>query len=246
MNQLWPQLPPHVAQRAFIEIDWDSTLTPGTAHPHQTWAPVGGVRVSEADVEHLAQRIAGLALECGFPAPSDDKDRARFDRAAAHILFSEMRLTFSEAGSPGVWSFLALIALPHLTEWRFGHSNVERWVHVDPARHTWGRLWWQGRVFAGHRDLFAKLREADLNQLFERRLVGGNPRLVIAISEALIGADLESVDVARREIVRDVTKRLRRRLGFLDVSALTDDQLARACRALVDESMDALVTARAA
>ncbi len=125
---------------------------------------------------------------------------------------------------------MSLVLLPHLTMWRFGTGNRERWVATDLTRHTWARLWWQATVFAGQEDLLNAMSESDLNQLLERRRIGGDPRLVCCLARAVVAAP---TDVPRRFVIRDSTRRLRRWLAFLDASALNVDQMNDVCSELV-------------
>ena len=118
-----------------------------------------------------------------------------------------MDLSWAEAGNRGVWSFVSLIALPHPTAWRFGTRNIERWIASDLTRHTWARLWWQAVVFENELDLPNALTESDLNQLLERRSIGGDARLVRALGWAIVNES--TGDVPRRYLIRDVTLRLR-------------------------------------
>jgi hypothetical protein len=97
------------------------------------------------------------------------------------------------------------------------------------------RLWWQALTFGSPTEvggidfsLLRRLSESDLNQLTERRSIGGNPRLARALARAV----LES-DAARREVIREVTPKLRRRLAFIDFSSLSDSQIDDQIRSLI-------------
>ncbi|MET8462784.1 hypothetical protein [Micromonospora zamorensis] len=52
---------------------------------------------------------------------------------------------------------------------------------TDLTRHTWAWLWWQAVVFARHEQILVVLSESDLNQLLERRSIGGNPRSYVRL-----------------------------------------------------------------
>jgi hypothetical protein len=202
-------------------------------HPDQTWAPVGG-RVSAKRIRELIDAVSALAEKHGFPNSVGSDARIAFDRDAAGLIRSHMDLSWAEAGNRDVWSFISLVALPHVTMWRFGPDNRERWVATDLTRHTWARLWWQAVVFAGHEQILAALSESDLNQLLERRSIGGDPRLVRETARAVTAL---SGDAPRRRVIRDVTLRLLRYLAFLDVRALSDQQVQDLCSALTNETI---------
>ncbi|MFD0740787.1 hypothetical protein ACFQ1L_01520 [Phytohabitans flavus] len=181
----------------------------------------------------MIDEITKLAATAGFPDRSTDEQRIRFDRDVASAIRGAMDLSWAEAGSRDVWTFVAMVALPHLTFWRFGIGNQERWIASDLTRHTWARLWWQGVIFNGNPDLLNALHESDLNQLLERRSIGGDPRLVCAIARVI----LEQVDAGgdRRILFRNATLRLRRFLAFADPRSLSDDQQLQMCRDIVAE-----------
>ncbi|MGA4993734.1 DUF6339 family protein [Nonomuraea bangladeshensis] len=177
----------------------------------------------------------------GFPQPAGSDARISFDRDTAEVLRDQMDLSWAEAGHRDLWSFLSLVALPNVTLWRFGPGNKERWIATDLTRHTWARLWWQAEVFAGHKHLLTALTESDLNQLLERRSIGGDPRLVREMARAVIEL---APNASRRQVIRDVTARLRRYLAFLDVRALSDQQVQDLCRTLANETVRRLGTAQ--
>ncbi|MFI7618283.1 hypothetical protein ACIBP6_44400 [Nonomuraea terrae] len=238
MSELWPHLPAVVGAAVYAEVAAGRTPAPQDSHPDQTWAPVGG-RVSAKQVRELINAISTLAEEYGFPEPAGNDARISFDRDAAKVIRGQLDLSWAEAGNRDLWSFLALVALPHVTMWRFGAGNKERWIATDLTRHTWARLWWQAVVFAGHEHVLAALSESDLNQLLERRSIGGDPRLVREMARAVTEL---SATVSRRPVIRDVTARLRRYLAFLDVRALSDQQVRDLCRALTNETVTRLTT----
>ncbi len=89
-------------------------------------------------------------------------------------------------------------------------------------------------MFKDHEELLDQLSESDLNQLLERRVIGGDPRLARSIAKSIIVGISE--DSKRRALIRDVTKRLRRLLAFVDALALDDEQVLAFCSELVAES----------
>lgn len=244
MSTLYPRLPQAVAEELFASA---STLEARLEHPSQIFAPVGGHRASSADVGLLAESVRGLAQEFGYPDSISRATVIQFDRRIAELLVAEMDLSWSEAASRDVWSFTALIALPDVTRWRFGTSNPERWIGSDLTRHTWARAWWRGTVFAGRPDLLDRLTESDLNQILERRAIGGDPRLAVTLADALVNAP-EHHQISRRALIRDAAARLRRRLAFVDPRAMDDVSLSELCASQIEASISSLaeVSARAA
>ena len=236
---LYPRLPDEVARNIYAEVTDHARLKPALQHFAQTYAPVGGRRATEPEIERFAVAARDLATQYGFPEPASDSKRIQFDRAAAALLGATLELSWAEASSAGVWSFIALVVLPDLTAWRFKGSNVERWIASDLTRHTWARLWWQWIVFQPDLALLDELSESDLNQLLERRSIGGDPRLVVVLGRGVLNAG-ELGAVPRRALIRDVTARAMRQLAYIDVRSLDDDDLHSLCSSLVQESLGSL------
>jgi hypothetical protein len=232
MSSLWPHLPEVIASRLYSELHAGQLLPPAVSIEGQVWAAVGS-RVDAHSIEGLRECLLLIASQHGFPTAAGPDARVAFDRAAAPLLSRSINIDWAEAGHREVWSFLALVLLPDLTYWRFGSSNRERWVASDLTRHTWGRLWWQAKVFGSRQDLLDRLTESDLNQLLERRSIGGDPRLVRALASAVVGAP---GDVGRRELIRQSSLRLLRWLAFVDVRSLDNEQLERFCLELTAET----------
>jgi hypothetical protein len=231
VNELWPRLSAPLARASFEQLGGmsvrDLAALSRADHPQETFAATGGVRARPGDIERFAKAVRDTALEFGYPDRAGDQDRIAFDRAAAEVVYRSMSVTTVEASNRGVWNFLAVVVMPDVTQWRFGRDNAERWIATDLTRHMFARLWWQALTFGVPTDdggidfsLLRRLSESDLNQLTERRSIGGNPRLARALARAVT-----EVDAARREVIRDVTPKLRRRLAFIDFAALSDDQL---------------------
>lgn len=245
MTQLWPRLGPASARTIYHGLRRRTTTELATdarpTHDRVTYAATGGSRVAPTEIAALTDDLRRAATEFGYPVPAEDTERIAFDRAAAEILYARMNLTAVEAAHNGIWNFLALVAAPDLVLWRWtGSTNVERWICTDRTRHMFARLWWQALTFDtptgdGRPDhsLLRSLSESDLNQITERRSIAGNPRLAQAVARLLVAAPAET---RRRDLLRTITPRLRRRLAFLDFSVLTDEQLDDHLRVLAQET----------
>lgn len=237
MTTLYPRLPLPVAEVLMAKAE---ELQAEVEHPSQVFAPIGGRRATQVDIRSLADKVRALAGDFGFPGPLTKVESTEFDRKTSQLLVASMDMSWSEASSKEVWSFLALVALPEVTRWRFGTTNRERWIGMDLTRHTWARAWWRGTVFSGRIDLLAELTESDLNQILERRSIGGDPRLAVGLADALIRAG-DADGVSRRALIRDSSARLRRRLAFIDPRALEDAALIDLCDSQIHESIVSLV-----
>jgi site-specific DNA-cytosine methylase len=242
VNQLWPRLSTLPArllhdERGSLDVRTLARLS-AADHPKRTFAATGGVRVSDRQILDLVTELRQSAEELGYPEPpTDTRTRTAFDRAAAEILFRHMRINTVEAATNEVWNFLALVAAPHLARWRwFDSSNQERWISTDRTRHMFARLWWQALTFADMPDggtdysLLNALIERDLNQITERRSIGGVPRLARAVGRLALTDG--SHDTEGSDLLRRITPPLRRRVVFIDFASLSDDQIDDQLRAI--------------
>ena len=204
-------------------------------------------------LERLAMTVRDCARRFGYPDSMKQGDQrlVEFDKSLARALFGEMGLVPSEAAVPEIWTFMAVRLLPDVVAWRWQQGfNEERWIGRTLVRHTFGRLWWQayalgvptqyGRDFS----LLDALTESDLNQIFERRSIGGNAELARALAVELTDPRIASSSLPRRDVVRDVTKRVSRLIPFTSFPALDETQLRARLRSLADESLKALNASR--
>lgn len=238
VSVLWPRLTTAAAYASFEIIASGASAIPAVAHPEQTFGLVGG-RATKRQVRAFHDSMAALAADFGFPDAAP-RDAVEFDRRATAVVREHLDLTWSEASNPGVWSFSSLVALPDVTAWRWSdrrQKNVERWVATDLTRHTWARLWWRSTVFETSPELLERLSESDLNQLLERRVIGGDPALLTAMARSVVGVDSS---IPRRDLIRDATKRVRRALSFMDTAGMAPDQLQRFTDRLTREAVGGL------
>lgn len=238
MNQLWPRLDPAVCLLEYEELlaNKGAVDRKAVTHPQQWFAATGGVRVTPHTIGELVKSIEEVATSQGYPDKASQKMRGDFDKAAAEMIYAGMRITSFEASQPGVWSFLSLVAMPHITHWRFGLKNRERWIASDLTRHMFARLWWQVSIFGDGADdrsvdlrLLNKLKESVLNSLTERTSIGGNHRL------ARIMASEWTKTAQDRDVLRDLAVRVRARISFIDFAALSDGEMRHIVRELLDE-----------
>ena len=237
MTLLWPRLPSGDAYAVFTGLEQSGIIPEAsTAHGSQVFAQVGN-RAGAADLQSLRDGVVDLARGHGMDGASSSK-RTDFDAEAARLLHEHMSMTWAEAGSREVWSFVSCVLPPDVTEWRWQGQktrNPERWVATDLTRHTWSRLWWLLEAFQLNPQCAFKFQESELNQLLERRSIGGNQALLAALSRSLL-AELDK-GAPRRPLVRDVTLRLRRYLAFLDLASTTSDELKDITDAIVAQSV---------
>jgi len=244
VTTLWPHLPDtvateiydHVAGRTAAQLDHVSQ----DRHPAQIYTATGGTRADGRRVRELRDVIVSTARQHGFPNGGTKTD---FDRELAPKLLAEMDLALAEASDRRLWNFLTLVVAPDVTAWRWaGSSNRERWICRDPTRHMFSRLWWHAYLFTDpstgriEGEVLDRLTESDLNQLFERRRIAGNRRVLRSLARAV----LDVSDASRRPLIRDAAKRVLRRMAVIDFHALTDGEVEHEVARLVDEASRAV------
>jgi hypothetical protein len=248
---LYPRLPHAVAVELFElyrkmsppELQAASALS----HPDATLIAVGGVGVGEEVLGGLRQEIREAAGRAGFPERGTQASRGDFDYECAEILHERMGIVPADAASGDVWAFFALVVLPDVAFWRFPDPPGDRALGTDLTRHTFARLWWRAYqlvdlVPGSGLSALRTISESEMNQLFERRNVGGNRALVRSIARALYHRDPQWSNVGDRALVRDSVKRIRRLLPFVTVEALDDERIDSVVRAMMIESARALAT----
>ncbi|MER6827573.1 DUF6339 family protein [Streptosporangium sp. NPDC000563] len=214
-------------------------------HP-MVYAPTGGIPAGREHLEAVAHAIRQCAKEHGYPNRIGDITRP-FDRALATVVFKDIDMAPAEAAAPEVWTYMAIRLVPDVVMWRWQPKyNEQRWIGRGLVRHTLGRLWWQAYALGLQTDdgrdyaLLDTLSEADLNQIFERRSIGGTPPLARALVSELADARIVESGLPRRAIVRDVTKRVCRLIPFTSFLALDEQQIRMRLRGVVTESLTAL------
>jgi hypothetical protein len=249
---LYPRLTPLTAQAQLNlnrgkDID-DLARAADVYHPDMQYAPTGGEPASAEHLRLIADTVRGIAKNYGYPYPSANNARIACDRAMAATLFREMRLLPVEAAAKDIWTFFSVVVVPDVVEWRWqaAPNPEQRWICSDITRHSIGRLWWQAFTLGTRTDdgidltLLEMLTESDLNQIFEKRSIGGRPALARAIARAIADPAVVPPTMPRRPVIRDVTKRIRRLLPFTLFLALDEPTLALRIDDLVRDSLNAL------
>ncbi|NMI54273.1 MULTISPECIES: DUF6339 family protein [unclassified Streptomyces] len=249
MTLLYPRITPAEAKMLLARYDalsLEDIRAQAGPSPVAFYGTTGGTPADPGHLGRLVDILRACARDAGYPRPPDDRDKILFDRAGAKALHATMNMTPAEAGQPDVWTCLATCLVPDVVAWRFGTRTHERWIGTGLVRHTFARLWWQAHALAVTHDgsadysLLDRLSESDLNQIFERRAIGGTPPLARALARELTAQRLESASVSHRAVVRDVTKRLRRLLPFTSFASLDETVIQHRMHALVSESVEAL------
>ena len=258
MTTLYPRLSDPDARVALtgmrqLSVE-DLRARSGLDHPAMYYAPTGGVPASADHLRQIVTAVRDSAARHGYPGSGRhavSRDVIAFDRDLTRVVFETSAMTPAEAATPEIWTFMAVKMLPDVTKWRWPSAgNEERWLGATLVRHTFARLWWQAYALstettAGHDyGLLDELSESDLNQIFERRSIGGCPPLARALVIELLEARRASTDTTERELVRDVTKRIGRLLPYTSFLALDEDDLRRRMREVVAESITALAEAQ--
>ena len=221
----------------------------------ETYGETGGTRIRRSELTDLQRELRAIARQHGFPQPIKGGKVQQFDRRAAIHLFEKMRITAHEASQPSIWQYLCCMVVPEIVRWRFpGTSDagtaVERFL--GGRRNALGRLWWRAFVLKDDHAspdqrhlLMTSLGEDELVQLMERPAVFGDRRLVRASVAAFL-AEAAVSKASRQTLMRELQKRLLRRMPVIFFGALDDDRLSAAMRVLASETSEGIAAHSAA
>jgi hypothetical protein len=151
----------------------------------------------------------------------------------------------AEAAVVDVWAFFGAVLLPDVCFWRFPDPPGDRVIGPDLTRHTFSRLWWRAYQLEELREgdglsALTLIPENEMNQLFERRSVGGNRVLVRAVARVLLMPEESWRNVNRRALVRDSLARLQRLTAFMMLEALEERAIEELVRSVFRDAASAL------
>ncbi len=246
MKYVYPRLP---LSQAVSMLQERSPLTTqellarsDTQHPQIEWYPTAAKRVPREHLRDLQTSIREIAGEFGYPYLPNRRSTQYigFDQAVTAKIVAAMDIVPADAAHEGVWSFLSLVVLPDVALWRFpnssGRGDYER--IVGRPRNVFRRLWW--RAFALGPETGSRLYEDEAVGIMERPSLGGNPRIAQTLAKEHLAVLAAKPSLSRTELMRQVTKRLRRLSVILTLGVLDDDDLRGLIAQLFAESVDAL------
>lgn len=261
---VWPRMDSSTAEKLFMTVKQNEGPEVNLDVSNFDYSGIGRRKTSR-ELQDLRDRLIEIAEPYGFKARrrydayemTDDpgaEARAKLDREYTLAFHELVPMRWAEAGSNEVWSWFSLAFLPDLTHWRWRFAstslnekwNRERWIGGDLPRHTWARYWWRTVRFSEDPSLIDSLNETEMTQLLERPdVLGANPKLMAAVAPRL-GEFYELYSRwhirSKNEVVRDVMKRLIRRLAYVDDAVLNETEL----NLLVDDFFDEISAALSA
>jgi hypothetical protein len=249
---LYPRLPQYIAQQ-LAESHVSKPLSemlgvPYTSHESATFAPTGGNRVQVNHLKNLRADIVDLAEKYRFPNSLDKNSARLFDTECCISLHQRLRIHPSEASRGEVWSFLACVLMPDIVRWRFSDStDIVRFVGRERGmrRHAFGRLWWRAYLAYSPKwkhpyDLLWLLNEDDFVQVTERSSIAVRPALFQAFCSAFDFTAKKHGTLARRDLIREASKRMYRLLSLVAVEALNEYELRSLINDVFAKTADAL------
>ena len=187
----------------------------------------GGHRAEDLP-DLIAQKLREIAVSAGFPENMSQVARAKFDQEAAIVLAAMPELATGESLRDDVWAFIATIAAPDVTAWRFPDKAEHRFE--GGVRNVFQRLWVRGSVLdrgegADDRWGLVKLLSEDASvQIFERPSIASSRPLAMALAEGWVRMAARVGRRAMEPIMRRATKVFRVRNEVFDIASLPPDE----------------------
>ena len=190
-----------------------------------SYTATGLQKASWKDVSGLCDLIEKAAKDNGYPKAVTKSSQIKADRDIAVILHQHLAVSANEASKLGMWNYLSCCALPHIVKWRWPDAHKDRFI--TERRHAFKRLWKRAETLYDGKNqnpywILSELGEDDCVQLLERPALSINHRLGRVVAELFIE---ERGRCGDRDLMRDITKRLRRLLPFTAFEALSDQQI---------------------
>lgn len=257
MSSIYPRLPLAAASSLAGERADKSVLdlvsTAEATHPAVRFAPTGGSRVSEAFLLTLQREVRLCAQEGGYPhQPPLQHQAESFDFDCAVLLHQSMNLLPAEAAHIEMWAFMTTVLLPDVVRWRFpgGTTSLERFIGGDRGlrRNAFGRLWWRAYLLSSgpeSSDPYALLRllyEDEIVQITERPSIVVNTKLAQAAARAHLACAMNYPHLARRLLIREAIKRVRRRITVIGYEMMDEAQVQADVDAVFSAAADALTS----
>lgn len=211
------------------------------SHARVSWYPTARDQVPVERLRQIQTEARAIARVYGYPGVGRGRGLTEFDQQLGRLLFDRMDILPAEAAHPGVWAFLSLVLMPDVAHWRFPNlqakDDYERLTGGD--RNVFRRVWW--RSYALGPELAEKLLEDEAVGIMERPSIGMCPSVARAVARQHIATIEANPALARTQLMRDATKRLRRLSPNLSLYSLSDEDI----RVLVAEVFDSSVAALA-
>lgn len=207
--------------------------------------PLARKRAGIDDLVALRAVILDLAQSFGYPSFVRGRRLIEFDQALGAAVHRQMTIMPADAAHNDVWNFINAVVVPDVVLWRHGkHDEIKRrWIVsedrlFDLTRTTVGRLWW--RVHLLGEEVARQLGEDEAVQLLEKPRIGGYMGLSRAIGRRHVHYAALGGTTRRMDLLRDVTKRLIRKMAVQSVYAMDPRQLEDFVDELFLESASAL------
>lgn len=245
----WPRMTLYEASHRWEALRTESLQTISFENEIATaqgdYYPLARKRAGAEDFTALRDLVLQIARGFGYPSLIRGRRLIEFDQALGVAIHKQMGIMPADAANADVWTFVNAVVLPDIVLWRHGKFDDvrKRWIIsedrlFDLTRTSVGRLWW--RVHLLGEEVATKLGEDEAVQLLEKPRIGGFASLSQAIGRRHIHYASEGGTTRRMDLLRDVTKRLIRKMAVQSVYAMGPDQLEEFVDELFHESASAL------
>lgn len=188
--------------------------------------PGVGDLVSDNEILQIRSLIKEEAVKYGYPTTElkSDTMKTEFDKKIGEILIQNMNITPSIAATLPMWQFLNIYLIPDIVYWRWGDSKDH---FVSRRRNYCGTQWWRYYLFSISKesmDVFAKMSDSEIADLYERPNTAGLPKHITDISIWFDELDKPNVKLNSRDLKRETIKYYNAELGYRLYYTLSDEQ----------------------
>ena len=218
------------------------------------YSSVGGIKVTEKELNEIRINIINIAKNNNFPKPPSTINSQQFDRESTIYLFQNLNISINEASKNEIWNFISCMLLPEIVYWRYFYKEneikptnnalIDR--YLGGRRNCFQKLWWRALVFQNINnnekefEFLSIFNGDDFRELEERTSIYGNINLCREIAKNYSEIKKNSMEkIANRDVFRDIIKRTRRYMSWLAFEVLTLSELQTAVKDIYIETLTA-------
>lgn len=206
-----------------------------------TYAPTGGVKLSEDTLSSLRSELLSLAEGEGFPDARTLEAQRSFDLKLSRRLLN-LPIVNAETLRDEVWAYLTCRLVPEIVAWRFGREDDDGWKTsperlLPGVRNAFQRLWWRVAILRDPTNeedelwlldsTAGGLTEDNFVQLLERPGISTYRNLTQTIAHEFVRYRQfakSTEDLSEEDLLREAMVRISRLGAFANLDAIPEEK----------------------